>query len=62
MALLESALHDFSTRYRFDRDDAIDLTSVGDSTPPLSLDRKELAAYTAVASLLLNLDEAVTKP
>jgi hypothetical protein len=62
MALLESALHDFSTRYRFDRDDAIDLTSVGDSTPPPSLDRKELAAYTAVASLLLNLDEAVTKP
>ncbi|PYV19920.1 MAG: hypothetical protein DMG07_00905 [Acidobacteria bacterium] len=34
---------------------------VGDSPPDLKLDARELAAYAAVGSLLLNLDEAVTK-
>jgi hypothetical protein len=34
----------------------------GDSPPDPSLDRRELAAYASVASMLLNLDEMVTKP
>ena len=33
----------------------------GDSRPDPSLDKRELAAYGSVASLMLNLDEAVTK-
>ncbi|MBI4905669.1 MAG: DUF1553 domain-containing protein [Acidobacteria bacterium] len=33
----------------------------GDSPPDPSLNRSELAAYGAVASLMLNLDEAITK-
>jgi hypothetical protein len=33
----------------------------GDSARDSALDVSELAAYTGVASLLLNLDEAVTK-
>jgi hypothetical protein len=33
----------------------------GDSRPDPSLDRRELAAYASVASLLLNMDEMVTK-
>jgi hypothetical protein len=35
--------------------------SVGASPPPADADRTELAAYTAVASLVLNLDETLTK-
>jgi len=35
--------------------------SQGDSPPDPSLNRRELAAYASVASLILNLDEAVTK-
>jgi hypothetical protein len=33
----------------------------GDSHPDSTLDRRELAAYTSVASMLLNMDEMVTK-
>ncbi|MBM3767361.1 MAG: DUF1553 domain-containing protein [Acidobacteria bacterium] len=33
----------------------------GDSPPDAALDKRELAAYMAVASLLMNTDEAVTK-
>jgi hypothetical protein len=33
----------------------------GDSTVPVSLNEAELAAYTGVASLILNLDETITK-
>jgi hypothetical protein len=35
--------------------------SQGESPADPSLDRRELGAYAAVASLLLNLDEVVTK-
>ena len=35
--------------------------SLGESKPDPSLDRRELAAFGSVASLILNLDEAVTK-
>jgi hypothetical protein len=35
--------------------------SVGESPPDRSLDRRELAAYASVASMLLNMDETVTK-
>jgi hypothetical protein len=33
----------------------------GDSPQISKLDARELAAYTSIASLILNLDEAVTK-
>ncbi|HEV1285341.1 MAG TPA: DUF1553 domain-containing protein [Bryobacteraceae bacterium] len=33
----------------------------GESRPDATLDRRELAAYASIASLLLNLDEAMTK-
>ena len=35
--------------------------SQGESPPDASLNPRELAAYAAVASMLLNLDETVTK-
>jgi hypothetical protein len=34
---------------------------VGESPPDRSLERRELAAYASVASMLLNMDEMVTK-
>ncbi len=47
--------------FRRDPDAARRLISVGDSKPDPSIDPAELAARTMVASLILNLDEAVTK-
>jgi hypothetical protein len=35
---------------------------VGEAPRDETLDADELAAYTAVMGLLLNLDEAITKP
>jgi hypothetical protein len=57
---LQSALADFLSDYRSDREAAKALLEVGES-PAEKADPHELAAYTAVASLILNLDEAVTK-
>ena len=37
------------------------LLAIGESKPDRKLDATELAAYTAVCNLLLNLDEVVTK-
>jgi hypothetical protein len=48
-------------RYRRDSTAAAQLLKQGDSPPEASLDPVELAAYTGVASLILNLDETVTK-
>jgi len=49
------------SKYRKDRDAATKLISVGESKARDDLDPCELAAYTSVASLLLNLDECITK-
>lgn len=47
--------------YAGDRDAALKLVSVGERPRNATLDVAELAAYTQVASLILNLDEALTK-
>jgi hypothetical protein len=47
--------------YQSNREGALAAISIGESKPDSSLDAAELAAYTAVASVLLNLDETVTK-
>jgi hypothetical protein len=47
--------------YRQDRPAAEKLVSVGEFPRDEKLDVCELAAYTAVASLILNLDETITK-
>ncbi|MBI3684243.1 MAG: DUF1553 domain-containing protein [Acidobacteria bacterium] len=49
------------SRYRRDRDAAVKYLSPGESARDESLDPSELAAYASVASLILNLDETVTK-
>jgi hypothetical protein len=47
--------------YRQDRPAALKLLSAGEAARDGRLDPCELAAYTAVANLILNLDEVVTK-
>jgi len=58
--LLESFRHYLNT-YRENSKAAVELISTGESPCPDELDRAELAAYTTVASLILNLDEVVSK-
>ncbi len=47
--------------YRKDKDAAEKLLGVGSFRAKPGLDRSELAAWTTIASMLLNLDETVTK-
>jgi hypothetical protein len=54
-------LRGFETRYHGDRKSAKEFIHHGDSLLNAKLDPRELAAYTSVASLILNLDETVTK-
>ncbi|MEP7270399.1 MAG: DUF1553 domain-containing protein [Acidobacteriota bacterium] len=56
LALLNAEL----ARYRQDRAAAAKLLTVGKSTPDSAMDGAELAAWTIVASAMLNLDEAIT--
>ncbi len=47
--------------YRHDPASARKLISVGESKPPANIDPVEMAAWTTVASAILNLDETITK-
>jgi hypothetical protein len=59
--VLASSFQYHLDRYQTDGDAALKLLGEGEHPRDETLDAKELAAYTAVASLILNLDEAVTK-
>jgi hypothetical protein len=48
-------------RFAEDRSAANLLVHVGQTAPPVDVDIAELAAWTVVANILLNLDEAITK-
>jgi hypothetical protein len=61
MQVLFDTLAGFEARYRRDRKYAKAFVNHGDSPQISKLDARELAAYTSIASLILNLDEAVTK-
>ncbi|MCC6585754.1 MAG: DUF1553 domain-containing protein [Bryobacterales bacterium] len=61
LGVLEKARQDFTGRYADQKEAAIQFASAGESPVATDLDHRQLAAYTAVASMLLNLDEAVTK-
>jgi hypothetical protein len=60
--LLDETLRQRLERYRMDQPAATQLLSVGDSSVDQSLDEAELAAWTTVGRMLLNLSEFVTKP
>jgi hypothetical protein len=59
-AILQESLAAQRARYEANPDAAKKLLSVGESPVPTDVPAPELAAYTMVANLLLNLDEAVS--
>ena len=62
MQVLLADLNHHLARFHGDAKAAQALIHIGESPHDTSLDAAELAAYTAVAGLILNLDEAITKP
>ena len=61
MALLRQAFERLVKHYRVNADEAKKLIAVGESPRNTKLDPVEHAAYTTIASLLMNLDEVLTK-
>ena len=59
--VLLSLLDSYHEEFAGDLDAAEEFLDAGDSEPDQRFDAPELAAYSAVASLVLNLDEAITK-
>jgi hypothetical protein len=59
--VLLNSFQRYLDEYQTNRDAALKLLSEGESPRNESLDVSELASYTAVDSLILNLDETVTK-
>jgi hypothetical protein len=57
---LAAALTDFRTHYKANAEAAKSLISQGETPPNPALDATELAAWTMVGNLVLNLDEVVT--
>jgi hypothetical protein len=60
-AVLKQTLSKYESKYQADGEAAKKLISVGESPVNEKLNPSELAAYTMVASLLLNLDETLNK-
>jgi len=60
-AVLLDSLKEFRSAYRQDEADASKLLSVGETKADSQLGPRELAAWTTVASMILNLDETITK-
>lgn len=61
LPVLRRGLERHIAHYRQHRDEAVAVLQTGESIADASLDPVELAAWTAVSGLILNLDEAVTK-
>ncbi len=61
LTIAKQALAEHLERYEQDPDAAKQLITYGDSKPDDDLDAGELAAYTMLANLILNLDESVCK-
>ncbi len=60
-AVVLKALRQFEAHYTMEPREAMDLLNQGDSPWNRSMNPAELAAYSGVASLILNMDEVVTK-
>ncbi len=59
--LLQDALSKFIERYQDHEADVQGLLSVGEAKPGAGVNQRELAPYTLLANLILNLDETVTR-
>ena len=60
-AVLAKAAQEAMAHYRAHSNEAAELLSVGASRCGTNLDPQELAAWTTVASMILNIDETITK-
>jgi hypothetical protein len=60
-SILSQRVEYLKTQFREDKEAAAKLLAVGESKPDPKLDPVELAAWTALCQLVLNLDEAVTR-
>ena len=60
--VLGAEMDRFESYYQLHPDEAERFLTQGASPRNASLPTPKLAAYTAVSSLLLNLDETITKP
>lgn len=61
LEILLQSWHGFRARYQFDPIAAKSALSIGSQKPDPTFDDVELATMTAVSSLILNLDEAISK-
>ena len=59
--VLREAFQEELQQYKRHEDQAQALLKVGESPITAKLDKPELAAWTTVASMILNLDETITK-
>jgi hypothetical protein len=59
--VLLGVLNQQKVAFRESREAALKLLSVGESPRNEKLDVRELAAWTTVANVILNLDETITK-
>lgn len=59
--VLLNALNDYQSHYIRHPDEAKNLLEVGDSKSDTRIPAPELAAYTMLASVMLNMDEAITR-
>jgi hypothetical protein len=61
LAIHRAGLEKRLARYRATPEEAKKLLTMGESKPDPKCDPSELAAYAMTASILLNLDEAITR-
>ncbi len=61
IALLTVSLNDHLTEFKANPDAAKKVIAIGETPPDKKLDVPQLAAWTMVANLILNLDEVITK-
>jgi hypothetical protein len=61
LKVLTSSLEHYRERYQSQPDDAAKMLKIGESPVDANLPPAEIAAHAAIAGLLLNLDEALTK-
>jgi hypothetical protein len=59
-AVLLTSLSEFRSTYRDDQANASKLLAVGETKPDSALDPREVAAWTTLAGMILNLDETIT--
>jgi len=60
-SILVDGLKQYRKHFKLNKEDAEAFINVGDSKPDTSIKAEELAAYTMLASVILNLDEVITR-